>query len=56
VEGWKSMLESQGAKFEDEPQPAEEAREDEPENADAVEAEDKDVKKKPARAVAGGLG
>ena len=63
VEGWKSMLESQGAKFEDDPKPAEDPLEVEPnvgaeanDGTEASEVEDKDVKKRPALPAAGGLG
>jgi len=58
VEGWKSMLEGQGAKFEEEPVKA--ADEDGSADGDEKEKEDKEgddkQEKAPARRNAGGLG
>lgn len=56
VEGWKSMLEGQGAKFEEEPDP-EDGKSNSPDEDEAGDGAEKEkVKKAPVQRNAGGLG
>jgi hypothetical protein len=57
VEGWKSMLESQGAKWDEEPKPMDDAEERAPDSDGPKDQGDKKKgTKQDARAATGGLG